>query len=573
MNGIGSWAVFGFLHWLVPLILQARICERFVYSIPCGNRKSLNRKHKNKSNTDFARSSTICYLSIASCKTVESNISFDPTPSKFKELSKSFDLIAVQSRFSADSETPLSAYSKLSDQKPAFLFESVVGGEQVSRFSFVGFSPRKIISSAQETTTIWEAGMKKKSIPTPEDPLKLVEDEISNLRYFSPLKDGRFSGGAVGYLSYEYANRVEPTVPLPPKDELGLPLLYFMVTDLLLIFDHAHQSLTICANVTPGDDPNNAYELACERIRQTRDRLLAPSSLSPAPLCDVDEPPVPAGNFNQDEFESLVEKTKEYVRAGDVIQTVLSQRFEIPFTGDPIHLYRSIRAINPSPYMFLLEAEDFSIVGASPEVHVRLQEGEVLIRPIAGTRPRGKTAQEDKLLEEELLADEKEKAEHLMLVDLARNDIGRVCEIGSIRAAEYMTIERYSHVMHIVSEVLGKLSTDKNAFDLMRATFPAGTVSGAPKVRAMQIIAEQEKLQRNAYAGALGYFGFEGNHDSCIAIRTAMLSKGKIYLQAGAGIVADSVPANEYQETINKAKGMLKAIALAERIQQSSSPT
>lgn len=504
---------------------------------------------------------------------MESNVSFDPPLSKFKELSKSFDLIAVQSRFSADSETPLSAYSKLSDQKPAFLFESVVGGEQVSRFSFVGFSPRKIISSAQETSTIWEAGMEKKSLPTPEDPLKLVEDEISNLRYFSPLKDGRFSGGAVGYLSYEYANRVEPSVPLPQKDEIGLPLLYFMVTDLLLIFDHAHQSLTICANVTPGDDPQTAYELACERIRQTRDRLLAPSSLSPAPLCDVGDPPVPTGNFNQDEFESLVEKTKEYVRAGDVIQTVLSQRFEIPFTGDPIHLYRSIRAINPSPYMFLLEGEDFSIVGASPEVHVRLQEGEVLIRPIAGTRPRGKTAQEDKLLEEELLADEKEKAEHLMLVDLARNDIGRVCEIGSIRAAEYMTIERYSHVMHIVSEVLGKLSDDKNAFDLMRATFPAGTVSGAPKVRAMQIIAEQEKLQRNAYAGALGYFGFEGNHDSCIAIRTAMLSKGKIHLQAGAGIVADSVPANEYQETINKAKGMLKAIALAERIQQSSSPT
>ena len=223
--------------------------------------------------------------------------------------------------------------------------------------------------------------------------------------------------------------------------------------------------------------------------------------------------------------------------------------------------------------MFLLEGEDFSIVGASPEVHVRLQEGEVLIRPIAGTRPRGKTTKEDHLLEHELLADEKEKAEHLMLVDLARNDIGRVCEIGSVRAAEYMTIERYSHVMHIVSQVVGKLSPEKNAFDLMRATFPAGTVSGAPKVRAMQIIAELEKLQRNAYAGALGYFGFEGNHDSCIAIRTAMLSKGKIHLQAGAGIVADSVPENEFQETINKAKGMLKAIALAERIEQSSRPT
>ena len=377
----------------------------------------------------------------------------------------------------------------------------------------------------------------------------------------------------MGYLSYEYANRVENTVPIAEQDDLQLPLLYFMVTDLLLIFDHAHQSLTICANVSPGQDTAGAYEKACEKIRATRDRLLAPSSLSPALLEELGEPDVPLGNYSKEEFTDQVEQIKEYVRSGDVIQTVLSQRFEIPYSGDPIHLYRSIRAINPSPYMFLLEGEDFSIVGASPEVHVRLQDGDVLIRPIAGTRPRGKTPQEDQLLEKELLADEKEKAEHLMLVDLARNDIGRVCEIGSVRAAEYMTIERYSHVMHIVSQVVGKLSSEKNAFDLMRATFPAGTVSGAPKVRAMQIIAELEKLQRNAYAGALGYFGFEGNHDSCIAIRTAMLSQGKIHLQAGAGIVADSVPENEFQETINKAKGMLKAIALAERIQQSSRPT
>ena len=504
---------------------------------------------------------------------VDSNFSFSPPLQQFEELSKSFDLIAVQAKFSADSETPLSAYAKLSDQKPAFLFESVVGGEHVSRFSFVGFSPRKIISCGYQETNLFESGKPVQTIPTPSDPLKLVEEEISSLSYFSPLKDGRFSGGAVGYLSYEYANRVENTVPIPEQDDLQLPLLYFMVTDLLLIFDHAHQSLTICANVSPGQDTAGAYEKACEKIRATRDHLLDPSSLCPAPLEELGEPDIPLGNYSEEEFTDQVEQIKEYVRSGDVIQTVLSQRFEIPYSGDPMHLYRSIRAINPSPYMFLLEGEDFSIVGASPEVHVRLQDGDVLIRPIAGTRPRGKTPQEDELLEKELLADEKEKAEHLMLVDLARNDIGRVCEIGSVRAAEYMTIERYSHVMHIVSQVVGKLSSEKNAFDLMRATFPAGTVSGAPKVRAMQIIAELEKLQRNAYAGALGYFGFEGNHDSCIAIRTAMLSQGKIHLQAGAGIVADSVPENEFQETINKAKGMLKAIALAERIQQSSRPT
>ena len=503
---------------------------------------------------------------------MDSNFSFEPSLCKFEELSHSFDLIAVQARFSADSETPLSAYAKLSNQKPAFLFESVVGGEQVSRFSFVGLCPRKIISCSHKNTHITERGKPDKKIPTPDDPLSLVEDEISGLKYFSPLKDGRFSGGAVGYLSYEYANRVEKTVPVPPKDELGLPLLYFMVTDLLLIFDHAHQSLTICANVCPGDNPVRAYQSACDKILETRNRLLQPSLLSPVPLEDIGEPSVPLGNFTEDEFNDRVNQIKEYVRSGDVIQTVLSQRFELPYLGDPIHLYRSIRAINPSPYMFLLESDDFSIVGASPEVHVRLQDDDVLIRPIAGTRPRGKSAKEDQFLEQELLADEKEKAEHLMLVDLARNDIGRVCKIGSVQAAEYMTIERYSHVMHIVSQVVGKLGPEKNAFDLMRATFPAGTVSGAPKVRAMQIIAEQEKLQRNAYAGALGYFGFEGNHDSCIAIRTAMLTNNKIYLQAGAGIVADSIPENEFQETINKAKGMLKAIALAERIEQSSTP-
>lgn len=504
---------------------------------------------------------------------MDTNFSFDPPLPQFEELSKSFDLIAVQARFSADTETPLSAYAKLSDQKPAFLFESVVGGEQVSRFSFVGFSPRKIISCGHKETIISEPHQEDKSIPTPEDPLSLVENEISALKYYSPLKDGRFSGGAVGYLSYEYANRIENTVPIPSKDDLELPLVYFMVTDLLLIFDHAHQSFSICANVSPGADPNLAYKSACDKIIETRNRLLAPSSLSPAPLQEVSEPSTPPGNFSKEEFVDRVNEIKEYVCAGDVIQTVLSQRFEIPYTGDPIHLYRSVRAINPSPYMFLIETGNFSIIGASPEVHVRLQNNDVLIRPIAGTRPRGKTVNEDKLLEKELLADEKEKAEHLMLVDLARNDIGRVCEIGSVEAAEYMTIERYSHVMHIVSQVVGKLVPEKNAFDLMRATFPAGTVSGAPKVRAMQIIAEQEKLQRNAYAGALGYFGFDGNHDSCIAIRTAMLTNGKIQLQAGAGIVADSVPENEFQETINKAKGMLKAIALAEQIEQSTSPT
>tara|TARA_B100000212_G_scaffold303685_1_gene250612 strand:+ start:347 stop:1837 length:1491 start_codon:yes stop_codon:yes gene_type:complete len=492
-------------------------------------------------------------------------MTFIPNIEEFKQLAEHYNVIAVRTEFTTDAETPLSAYAKLSGSKPAFLFESVVGGEQVSRYSFVGSSPYKTISCDSNITKVTDDKGEAKHKPTPNDPLKLVEDELSGIRYHG-LDEHRFSGGAVGFIGYEYANRIEKTVPLPERNELETPLLFFMLTEVLLIFDHARQTLTVCANARIDGEVNNAYHRACEKIAQTLEILSQPSSLKPTPLLDPDPLVLKSGNFSQADFEKLVEQAKEFVRSGDVIQTVLSQRFAVPFEHPPINLYRAIRAINPSPYMFLMEGDDFAIVGASPEVHVRLIGDEVLIRPIAGTRPRGQDKNEDCKLAEELLADEKEKAEHLMLVDLARNDIGRVCKPGSVRAAEYMTIERYSHVMHIVSQVVGTLRPDENAFDLMRATFPAGTVSGAPKVRAMQIIAEFEKLHRNVYAGALGYFGFEGNHDSCIAIRTAMISKGTLYLQTGAGVVADSVPEKEYQETINKAQGMLKAIAFAEQI-------
>lgn len=491
---------------------------------------------------------------------------FQPELKEFLSKSDDNDVIAVSAEFTADAETPLSAYAKLSAEKPAFLFESVVGGEQVSRFSFVGFAPRKTIACGQSTTEIKERGKATRSIPTPDDPLKLIEDEFVGIRYLGAADDTRFSGGAVGYISYEYANRIEPTVGLPDDDQLGLPLLFFMIADLVLIFDHACQTLTICANAYVESDPGGAYQDACSKIEKIVNSLNSPSDIQSAPIGNTHQTKVPTSNVSKKDFEGMVDKTKEYVRSGDVIQAVLSQRFSIPFTCPPINLYRAIRAINPSPYMFIMEGEGFAIVGASPEVHVRLTKDDVLIRPIAGTRPRGKSEEEDDLLEKELLADEKEKAEHLMLVDLARNDIGRVCQIGSVQAAEYMNVERYSHVMHIVSQVIGKLRPDCNAFDLMRATFPAGTVSGAPKVRAMQIISEFEKVQRNAYAGALGYFGYEGNHDSCIAIRTAMIADNVLHLQAGAGIVADSVPEKEYDETINKAKGMLNALDLAERM-------
>ena len=493
---------------------------------------------------------------------------FKPSLDEFIANSSEHDVIAVRAEFTSDTETPLSAYAKLYAKKPAFLFESVVGGEQVSRFSFVGFDPRKTITCGQKETIIRETGREPQTTPTPDDPLSIVEQELEGIRYLGAATDTRFSGGAVGYLSYEYANRIEPSVGLPDEDQVELPLLFFMIADLVLIFDHACQTLTLCANAYIGENPEEAYQAACSRISEAVELLNAPTELKAANLEEILEVEVPQGNFSKEEFEEMVERTKEYIRAGDVIQTVLSQRFSVPFACPPLNLYRAIRAINPSPYMFLMEESDFAIVGASPEVHVRLTGEDVLIRPIAGTRPRGRDEKEDDLLEKDLLSDEKEKAEHLMLVDLARNDIGRVCKSGTVEAAEYMNIERYSHVMHIVSQVIGTLRSDCNGFDLMRATFPAGTVSGAPKVRAMQIISEFEKVQRNAYAGALGYFGFEGNHDSCIAIRTAMIAGETLHLQAGAGIVADSIPANEFEETVNKAKGMLKALALAERISE-----
>ncbi|MGH7957803.1 MAG: anthranilate synthase component I family protein, partial [Opitutaceae bacterium] len=293
--------------------------------------------------------------------------------------------------------------------------------------------------------------------------------------------------------------------------------------------------------------------------------LRHPSELAPAPLVETARLTVPAGNFTQSRFEQVVIDGKEFIRSGDIIQFVPSQRFTRPFTKSPLQLYRALRTVNPSPYMFILEAGDFSIVGASPEVHVRLTDGLVEIRPIAGTRKRGVTPAEDAALEKELLADDKERAEHLMLVDLARNDIGRVCQYGSVKVPEMMVVERYSHVMHIVSQVEGRIAPDKDAYDLMRATFPAGTVTGAPKIRAMQIIAQYEPSQRGPYAGALGYVGYDGNMDTCIMLRTAMLKDGKIHIQAGAGIVADSVPASEYQETVSKASALFKAVAMAEQ--------
>lgn len=488
-----------------------------------------------------------------------------PTREVFISLATQGNVVPVYTDLMADFETPVSAYAKLKHAGPSFLLESVEGGENLSRYSFIGCRPRKVFACGPDTTEIRVPGQPPQKVPTPADPLKLIEDEMAGYKPVTIPGLPRFTGGAVGFVGYEYITRIEPTVPAAAKDELGTPLLYFMLADSLLIFDRAKQTLRLCVNGHIAGDAGLAYDAAVAELRELFQLLRQPRELVPAPLENVERISVPPGNFTRPRFEQMVEDGKEYIRAGDIIQFVPSQRFTREFKRSPLDLYRALRTVNPSPYMFILEAGDFSIVGASPEVHVRLTDGRVEIRPIAGTRRRGATHADDLALEKELLADEKERAEHLMLVDLARNDIGRVCQFGSVHVPEMMVIERYSHVMHIVSQVEGDIAENHNAFDLMRATFPAGTVSGAPKIRAMQIIAQYEPSQRGIYAGALGYFGYDGNMDTCIMLRTALLKDGRIHIQAGAGIVADSVPASEYQETISKASALFKAVAMAEQ--------
>jgi anthranilate synthase component 1 len=491
-----------------------------------------------------------------------------PTRKEFLELSRKGNVIPVYVDLMADFETPVSAYAKLRAHGPAYLLESVEGGERLSRYSFIGCRPRKIFACGPKVTEVRENGRRVKRIPTPADPLSLIEAELKQFRPVRLPGLPRFTGGAVGFLSYEYVTRIERTVPAAPSDELKMPLIYFMLSDTLLIFDRAKQTLRLCVNAHVPGGPAGApaaHAAAEAELAELFRILKEPRSLAPAPLVEAPKIKVPKGNFTRAQYEALVESVKEYIRAGDIIQVVPSQRFTRPFTKTPLDLYRALRTVNPSPYTFILDTGEFALVGASPEVHVRLTDGLVEIRPIAGTRRRGATQEEDLALEKELLADEKERAEHLMLVDLARNDIGRVCAFGSIHVPDYMFVERYSHVMHIVSQVEGRIAPGRNAFDLMRATFPAGTVSGAPKVRAMQIIAEKEPVQRGFYAGVLGYFGYDGNLDSCITLRTALLRDGVIHIQAGGGVVADSDPAAEYQETINKAGALLKAVEIASR--------
>ncbi|NBD37219.1 MAG: anthranilate synthase component I [Verrucomicrobia bacterium] len=492
-----------------------------------------------------------------------------PTRAEFRKLAGDGNLVPVYTDLMGDFETPVSVYAKLkANGEPAFLLESIEGGAHLNRYSFIGFQPRKTMElHLGGEAIIRERGGEEVRFPCPTDPLTVLEEEMA--RYHPVRLPGmpRFMGGAVGYLAYEYIHAVEPTVPLAGRDVLKMPVAHFLITDKLVIFDRARQTIRLLVNahIPEAGSVDLAYDRASADLAHLAESLRTGRSIPTIPVPAVKGGvEVPEGNFTRPQFESMVEACKEYIRAGDVIQVVGSQRFERPFTRSPLDLYRVLRTVNPSPYMVLLDTGPYALVGASPEVHVRLTDGLAEVRPIAGTRPRGGTLAEDQAYEKDLLADEKERAEHLMLVDLARNDLGRVCKYGSVQVPEYMIVERYSHVMHIVSQVEGRIDDPRNAYDLMRATFPAGTVSGAPKIRAMQIIAEQEREQRGPYAGAVCYFSYDGNLDSCIAIRTALLRDQRIHVQSGAGLVADSVPSSEYMETVNKATGMLKAIRMSE---------
>jgi anthranilate synthase component 1 len=514
---------------------------------------------------------------------------YSPQLHEFLKLAAQGNLIPVTRRLLADIETPLSAYRKIRGPGESFLFESVEGGEHLGRYSFVGCNPRAIIRQdggrvaliengkvVEQFTVAHRPGKNDQRVvatgQTVKDGLEVVERVMKKYRAVPVQGLPRFTGGAIGFIGYEFIHDVEPVVPRPSRDDLGTPVMYFLIADQLLIFDRVAQTITVLVNAVIDDagSPAEAYENAVGEIERLVSLLEQPSEHHPVSV-PREVPSIPfESNVPKEKFSANVLKAKEYIVAGDIIQVVGSQRFSTPVKASALDVYRAARSINPSPYMFLLELNGFSLVGASPEIHVRCEDRRVEIRPIAGTRCRGKTPGEDVALEKELLADPKERAEHVMLVDLARNDLGRVCEFGTVQVKDLMIIERYSHVMHIVSQVEGKLSGDRTPYDLMRATFPAGTLSGAPKIRAMQIISELEQNARGPYGGCVGYFSFNGNLDCCITIRTALIKDGKAYVQAGGGWVNDSTPEAEYQETLNKAKAMLTAVALAESFSRGS---
>ncbi|BCB95275.1 anthranilate synthase component I [Dissulfurispira thermophila] len=489
-------------------------------------------------------------------------MNLNPQFDKFEELSRYGNLIPVYKEIFADVETPVSAFLKL-NKKPSFLLESVVGGEKWARYSFIGIMPSITVTYKEKTTEIIEQRSGNKKV-IEGNPLDVIKNIISRFKPVDIKALPRFSGGFVGYIGYDVVKLFE-RVPDISKPEIDMPDIFLMLTDTILIFDNLRQTIKIVHNIyTEGRDLKDAYKEAEDRIDEIISDLRTEKKTLPMLFKPVENKDINSSgfssNFTKEGFLNAVEKAKEYIMSGDIVQVVLSQRFEKQSNASPFDIYRTLRIINPSPYMYYLDTGDSQIVGSSPEILVRLEGDKITLRPIAGTRKRGETEEEDKALESDLKKDPKEIAEHIMLVDLGRNDVGRVAEIGSVKVTELMTIERYSHVMHMVSNVEGRLKKGLDAFDVFKACFPAGTVSGAPKVRAMEIIEELEPTKRGPYAGAIGYFSYSKNMDTCITIRTLIIKDGRVYVQAGAGIVADSIPENEYTETVNKAMAMMKAV-------------
>ena len=476
---------------------------------------------------------------------------YTPDLETVRVLSNSGSLVPVYREIDADLETPVSAYLKVARGEQSFLLESVEGGERLARYSFIGTEPYKLVRTGP--------GQPDGDV----DPLALIEQEMERSTLVEVPELPRFHGGAVGYLGYEAMHHFED-VPSPEPDPLGLPESIFMFADTLLVFDHLKHKIKVVSHARLSESGvDEAYQEAVDKIEELAERLNGPLPQTGKPSASGQSSEA-ASNLTRAQHEANVVKAKEYIYAGDIIQAVLSQRFSRKTSAHPFDIYRTLRTINPSPYMFYLELGDCTLVGTSPELLVRAEKGRLDYHPIAGTRPRGKTEEEDMALEEELRNDEKDRAEHIMLLDLGRNDIGRVSKPGTVKVTQLMDIERYSHVMHLVSHVKGELRDDITPYDALWACFPAGTVSGAPKLRAMEIIAGLEPDRRGPYAGSVGYFSFSGNMDTCITIRTMVVKDGVAHVQAGGGIVADSVPAMEYMETVHKAEALMRAIDEAE---------
>ena len=490
-----------------------------------------------------------------------------PSEQEFVKLARQGNVIPVYGELLADLETPVSAFLKLDDGRFSYLLESVEGTEKLARFSFLGSRPRLLITSAGRHVEVSELEdgrpVRVRRVETLADPLIEIERLMRDVRFVPVPGLPRFCGGLVGYLGYNVVRFIE-RLPSHQLDDLRVPDLMLMLTDTMAIFDHAQHKLLLVANAhTTRADARSAYRGAVRAIEAMAARLRGPLPRQ-GPRGSRGRTSSVRSNVSQRDFTTMVQAAKEYIRAGDIIQVVLSQRLERSIRCRPFDVYRVLRSLNPSPYMYCLRFGSLCVVGSSPEMLVRCEERHLETRPIAGTRPRGRTEHEDERLIQQLRTSPKERAEHLMLVDLGRNDLGRVAQAGSVQTPELMVVEKYSHVLHLVSGVTARLRPGQSIFDVLRATFPAGTVTGAPKVRAMEIIAELERTDRGPYAGAVGYFSFSGNLDMCITIRTILMKDHRAYIQAGAGIVADSQPAREYQETLNKARAMLQAIEIAE---------